>query len=37
VCTQETYPVITIEDWVQVTEAVPLAKIPKPEQWYRTK
>jgi len=30
VCTMETFPVITIEDWVKVTEAVPLAKIPKP-------
>ena len=37
VCTMETFPVITIEDWVTVTEAVPLAKIPKPEPWYRTK
>ena len=37
VCTQETFPVITIEDWVQVTEAVPLAKIPKPEPWYSAK
>jgi len=31
VCTMETFPVITIEDWVKVTEAVPLAKIPKPK------
>jgi len=30
VCTMETFPVITMEDWVKVTEAVPLAKIPKP-------
>jgi len=37
VCTMETFPVIKIEDWVTVTEAVPLAKIPKPEPWYRTK
>ena len=36
VCTMETFPVITIEDWLKVTEAVPLAKIPKPEPWWKT-
>lgn len=33
VCTMETFPVITMEDWLKVTEAVPLEKIPKPESW----
>ena len=33
VCTMETYPVITEEDWLKVNEAVPLEKIPKPEHW----
>ena len=31
VCTMETYPAITQEDWLTVIEAVPLEKIPKPE------
>jgi len=33
VCTQETYPVISFEDWMKVNEALPMEKVPKPESW----
>jgi len=36
VCTMETYPVISFEDWMKVMEAVPIEKIPKPEPWWKT-
>jgi len=37
VCTQEAHPVVSVEDYLKALEALPLAKIPKPEPWYRTK
>jgi hypothetical protein len=37
VCTQEEYPVVSMEDYLAVQEKLPPEKIPKPEQWYRTK
>ncbi|KPV64389.1 MAG: hypothetical protein AOA66_0200 [Candidatus Bathyarchaeota archaeon BA2] len=33
VCTMETYPTIAFEDFLKVREALPMEKIPKPEQW----
>jgi hypothetical protein len=37
VCTQEEYVVVSMEDYLAVQEKLPTEKIPKPEQWYRTK
>jgi hypothetical protein len=37
VCTQEYYPVVSMEDYLKALEALPLEKVPKPEPWYRTK
>ena len=33
VCTQESYAVMSMEDWLKVVEALPMEKIPKPERW----
>jgi len=37
VCTQEEYPVMSMEDYLKASEALPMEKVPKPEPWYRTK
>jgi len=37
VCTQEEYPVMSMEDYLKASEVLPMEKIPKPESWYRTK
>jgi len=37
VCTQEEYPVMSMEDYLTAQEKLPPEKIPKPEAWYRTK
>jgi len=37
VCTQEEYPVMSMEDYLKAQELLPMEKIPKPEPWYRTK
>ena len=37
VCTQEEYTVMSMEDYLKASEALPMEKIPKPEPWYRTK
>jgi len=37
VCTEEVYPVMSMEDYLKASEALPMEKIPKPEPWYRTK
>ena len=33
VCTMETYPVTSFEDWMKVMEALPMEEVPKPEPW----
>jgi len=33
VCTQESYVVISMEDYLTAQEKLPLEKIPKPESW----
>jgi len=33
VCTQEEYPVMSMEDYMKASEALPMEKIPKPERW----
>ena len=33
VCTFETYPVCSFDDYLKEMEALPLEKIPKPESW----
>ena len=33
VCTEEEYPVISMEDWLKALEALPMEKIPKPDSW----
>jgi len=37
VCTEEEYPVMSMEEYLEAREALPMEKIPKPEPWYRTK
>jgi len=37
VCTEEEYPVMSMEDYLKASEVLPMEKIPKPEPWYRTK
>ncbi|MDH5376091.1 MAG: hypothetical protein OEW95_09825 [Candidatus Bathyarchaeota archaeon] len=37
VCTQEAYTVVSMEDFFKALETLPMEKIPKPEQWYRSK
>ena len=33
VCTQETYPVVSFDDYLKEMQALPLAKLPKTELW----
>jgi len=33
VCTGEEYPVMSMEDYLKASEALPMEKIPKPERW----
>ena len=33
VCTMESYTVMSFEDYMKVSEALPLEKIPKPKPW----
>jgi len=33
VCTQEEYPVMSMEDYLKASETFPMEKIPKPERW----
>jgi hypothetical protein len=33
VCTQEEYPVMSMEDYLKASEVLPMEKIPKPERW----
>ncbi|MDH5391190.1 MAG: hypothetical protein OEX10_08580 [Candidatus Bathyarchaeota archaeon] len=33
VCTQEEYTVMSMEDYLKASEALPMEKIPKPERW----
>jgi len=33
VCTQEEYPVMSMEDYMKASEVLPMEKIPKPERW----
>lgn len=33
VCTEEEYPVMSMEDYLKVQELLPMEKIPKPESW----
>lgn len=33
VCTQEEYPVMSMEDYLAAQEKLPPEKIPKPESW----
>ena len=33
VCTEEEYPVMSMEDYLKASEVLPMEKIPKPERW----
>jgi hypothetical protein len=33
VCTEEEYPVMSMEDYLKASEMLPMEKIPKPEPW----
>jgi len=33
VCTQEQCTVMTMEDWLKASEALPMEQVPKPERW----
>jgi len=35
VCTQESYVVMSMEDYLTAQEALPMEKIPKPESWMK--